>query len=55
VAQYLAVEYDGTRPKEFIRDILSDSQKPFDFNEQDEPLNVAQFCHEVEWTEASSS
>src|ERR1022692_704380 len=40
VAQYLAIKYDHTHPKELIRLELANAQKPFDFNNDDEPLNV---------------
>src|ERR1051326_5447 len=40
VAQYLAVKNDPTRPKEMILEKLDKKQKPFDFNDDREPLNV---------------
>jgi hypothetical protein len=40
VAQFLAINFDATRPKELMREKLKNSQKAFDFNDPDEPLNV---------------
>jgi hypothetical protein len=40
VAQYLAIKYDQTWPKENILKLLDKSLKPFDFNDEAEPLNV---------------
>ena len=40
VAQFLAINKDPTRPKEIIRDRLDSQLKPFDFNDNREPLNV---------------
>lgn len=40
VAQYLAIKFDPTRPKEFVLDKLDKSAKPLDVNNDSEPLNV---------------
>jgi hypothetical protein len=40
VAQFIAIRTDATRPKELILETLDRSQKPFNFNDEDEPLNV---------------
>jgi hypothetical protein len=40
VAQYLAIKFDAARPKEMVLEKLDKSQKPFDFNDEQEPLNV---------------
>ena len=40
VAQYLAIKFDPTRPKELVLDKLNKSRKPLDFNDDSEPLNV---------------
>ena len=40
VAQFLAIKYDPTHPKELITNALAQGQKPFDFNDDREPLNV---------------
>src|SRR5262245_27043509 len=40
VAQYLAIRFDPTRPKELILDTLDKNLKPFDLNDDSEPLNV---------------
>jgi hypothetical protein len=40
VAQYLAIKFDPTRPKELVLDKLDQSQKPLDLNDEGEPLNV---------------
>ena len=40
VAQYLAIKYDPTRPKEMILDKLDKALQPFNFNDDSEPLNV---------------
>ncbi len=40
VAQYLAIKFDPTRPKELILDKLDKSKKPLDVNDDSEPLNV---------------
>jgi len=40
VAQYLAIKLDPSRPKELMRDKLNKSQKPFNLNDDSEPLNV---------------
>ncbi|HYI98033.1 MAG TPA: SIR2 family protein [Bryobacteraceae bacterium] len=40
VAQFLAIKTDASRPKEMILDLLDREEKPFNFNDPDEPLNV---------------
>jgi len=40
VSQFVAVHTDGTRPKELILKKLTESQKAFNFDDADEPLNV---------------
>jgi hypothetical protein len=40
VAQFLAIKTDATRPKEKILELLDHAEKPFNFNDDDEPLNV---------------
>jgi hypothetical protein len=40
VAQFVAVSRDASKPKELIIETLANSQKPIDFNDPDEPLNV---------------
>lgn len=41
VAQYLAImKGDSTKPKEMVLEKLDKNQKPFDFNDDREPLNV---------------
>jgi hypothetical protein len=40
VSQFLAIKSDATRPKEMMLEKLDKSQKPFNFNDEDEPLNV---------------
>lgn len=40
VSQFVAVSRDGMRPKEEMLKKLDASQRPFDFNDVDEPLNV---------------
>ncbi len=40
VSQFLAVNSDATRPKDMMLQKLDESQKAFDFNDADEPLNV---------------
>lgn len=40
VSQFIAVQTDATRPKDMMLNKLDKSQRPFDFNDADEPLNV---------------
>ena len=40
VSQFLAIKSDAARPKEMMLEKLDRSQKPFNFNDEDEPLNV---------------
>src|SRR5262245_46799151 len=40
VAQYLAIKFDPTRPKELILNTLDNSENPFNLNDDTEPLNV---------------
>ena len=40
VAQYLAIKFDPTRPKELVLVKLDESKKPLDVNDEAEPLNV---------------
>ena len=40
VSQFIAVQTDATYPKDMMVTKLNKSQKPFDFDDPDEPLNV---------------
>ena len=40
VAQFLAVQFDASRPKEMILDNLDQSEGAFNFNDESAPLNV---------------
>jgi SIR2-like domain len=40
VSQYLAINFDPTRPKEMVLDKLDKDKKPFNLNDDSEPLNV---------------